>query len=110
MDRTFFYIDKERYLDCPAVADISRKSYGYAMNSSVAGMDKAKIDRPEELGIVYDSTNLARSASDQLSSLPKPGRHRTKPRKGVPSKLGNFIGYVDGSARIFLDEPKPTPH
>src|SRR5258708_39333419 len=31
MDRTFFYIDKERYLHCPTVSRIGSKTYGYVM-------------------------------------------------------------------------------
>ena len=108
MDRTFFYLDKEQYLHCPAVAVPKSKEYGYAMNSSVAGKDKAAIDRPEEAAIVFDSTNVTRSAFDPMISLPKPGRHRTKPRKGSPSRPGNFVGYFDGSARILLDGAIPT--
>jgi hypothetical protein len=103
MDRTFFYLEKEQCLHCPSVAKPASKRHGYAMNSNVGGKDRAEIDRPDEAPIVYDSTNMARSAFDPISSLPKPGRHRTRPRKDLPSKVGNFMGYVGGNARIRLD-------
>jgi hypothetical protein len=106
MDRTFFYINTEGYLHCPTVGAPGVKLYGYAMNSKVSGKDRAEIDRPDEVEIIYDSVKLGRSASDPVSSLPIPGRHRTRPRKGAPMKPGNLIGYVGGSASVRLDKSR----
>ncbi len=108
MDRTFFYVDKERYLHCPAVSAPGEPSYGYAMNLKVEGAALSKIPDPDSMPMVYDSTNMARSAADALSTLPRPGRHITRPRGGSPSRRGDFVGYAAGNARILLDDmPRP---
>ncbi len=104
MDRGFFYIDRERYLHCPAVSQEGQRQFGYAMNTKAAGRARAKIEEPDETALVYDSTNTERSAADAFATLPVPGRHVTRPRKGVPSRRGNFVGYVGGNARIRLDD------
>ncbi len=108
MDRTFFFVNQERYLHCPAVGQTGEKEYGYAMNTKTGGKDRAQIDRPDETPIVYDSTDMARNAADPVSSLPRPGRHRTKSRKASPSMPGNMIGFVSGNARIVLDKTEQT--
>jgi len=55
---------------CPAVkgADL----YGYAFNPAVT-----RMNRPSDstTPLVYDSVNLAKNASDFVTSLPVPGRH-----------------------------------
>lgn len=63
--------------------------YGYAYNSQLSGLDETKIADPGKLPMIYDSTNLARNASDPVASLPKPGRHEGR----------NSISYADGHAR-----------
>jgi hypothetical protein len=104
MDRTVFYVAQERYLHCPTVSRPGDNRFGYAMNGAVGGNDRAKIDRPEETIIVYDSIRLEKSASEPTPIFPHPGRHLTKSRKGSAPKPGNMAGYADGSARIRLDQ------
>jgi hypothetical protein len=77
------------------------------MNSKTGGVLKGKIDDPDRTPLIYDSTNLAKSAFDPFASLPRPGRHITRARKDQPSRRGNFVGYAGGNARILLD-PKPS--
>lgn len=110
MERTMVYVDKEPRFHCPAVASPGENLYGYAMNEKVSAKPLDKIDDPDETPVVYDSTNLARSVFDPVATLPRPGRHRTRPRKESPSKIGNFIGYVGGNARIKLDSPSTGGH
>jgi hypothetical protein len=63
----------------------------------------ADFDIPEQVPLLYDSTNLARSASDALTSLPKPGRHQMREGRQGPIRQGNNVGYLDGSARFRAD-------
>lgn len=103
VDRVNPYVTAERYFHCPAVSRAGEPQYGYAMNSLVSAGVRAKVARPDMAAMLFDSTNLSRSAADALQTLPKPGRHNTKAAKGHPAKPGNFIAYLDGSARIRLD-------
>jgi hypothetical protein len=106
MDGTFFYITEERYLHCPEVSKPGENIFGYSLNAAVAGKVRGKIETPEQIPMIFDSNLLFRSASGTISSMPNPGRHRTKPSRGSPSKPGNYVGYGDGSARIVLDTSK----
>jgi hypothetical protein len=103
MDRLSFYMEGEHRHHCPTVSRPGQERYGYAMNRDAAQQEKGRMESPEKTPLVYDSTNLTRSAFDPVTSLPVPGRHRTRARQGSPSRTGNFIGYADGSGRIKLD-------
>jgi len=61
--------------------------YGYALNASIDRL--SKVSNPVTTPLVYDSVNLARNASDLVTSLPNPGRH----------KGANNIAYADGHAK-----------
>ena len=62
-------------------------TYRYAFNVSLFGTRTAP--RPESVPLVYDSTSLARNASDRVSSLPSPARHDGK----------DNMAYADGHAK-----------
>jgi prepilin-type processing-associated H-X9-DG protein len=96
--RLFPYLRNERLLQCPSVAgpevhDYSRtsglSSFGYAYNSKLAEATQKEIGNAKSRVLIYDSTNLARDASDLVTSLPDPPRHQGR----------NNIGYADGHAR-----------
>ena len=74
---------------CPSVRE---GDYGYAFNARLS-LTKLKDDGATT-PMVYDSTNLARNATDAFASLPIPGRHEN--REG--SRLDN-VGYADGHAK-----------
>lgn len=103
------YLDRPDRLACPSAAQLGR-SGGYAMNSSIAGKARPKIDDPARTPLVFDSSNLTANAADLLTSLPKPGRHRGKPVKGQPILPGNNVGYGDGSVRMRFDSKETTGH
>ncbi len=109
MDSLSFYMEGNHRYHCPTVGRPGRERYGYAMNREAAQQEKSRMASPEKTPLVYDSTNLTRSAFDSAASLPVPGRHRTKSRQGTPSRTGNFIGYADGSGRIKLDSINANP-
>lgn len=103
MDRIAAYNTQERRLHCPALSKPGEDRFGYAMNSTVAGKQQADFDAPEKTPLLYDSTNPTRSASDALTSLPKPGRHQMREGREGPMRQGNNVGYLDGSARFLVD-------
>lgn len=107
MDRTLFYVVDERRFHCPSVSKPGEQKFGYAMNLKLGGAVRGKLINPDQIPLVYDSTNLARNAYDPFTSFPRPGRHITKPRKDNPSRRGNFVGYAGGNARIRLDRRSP---
>ena len=107
MDRTAFYVVEERRFHCPAVSRETDNRFGYAMNAGMSGKVRAKLVNPDQIPLIYDSSNLMRSAFDPFTSFPRPGRHVTRARKDTPDRRGNFVGYAGGNARIRLD-PRPT--
>lgn len=109
MDRIAAYNTQERHLHCPTVSKAGEDRFGYAMNSAVAGKQQADFDAPEKAPLLYDSTNLLRSASDALTSLPKPGRHQMREGREGPMRQGNNVGYLDGSARFLVDGAPIAP-
>jgi len=106
MDKTAFYVVEERRLHCPTVSKPEDNRFGYAMNSKMSGALQGKLVNPDQIPLLYDSTNTARNAIDLFASLPRPGRHITRARKDTPSRRGNYVGYAGGNARIRLD-PRP---
>jgi prepilin-type processing-associated H-X9-DG protein len=76
---------------CPSVA---AEGYGYAYNSLMSQKALADISKPNEIIMLYDSSDLARNASDPVTSLPSPPRH-----------IGNNIGFVDGHVRSLRSRP-----
>ena len=74
----------DRSMRCPAVFKVG---FGYAFNKALSGSKSPP--RPESMPMVYDSTRLARNASDLVTSLPLPGRHGGK----------DNVAYADGHAK-----------
>jgi len=73
-------VQKDEWLHCPQVSDRHDAIYGYAYNEDVAGksLDGKKLQEmpnAHNIPLLYDSSNLARSAHDKVSSMPKEGRH-----------------------------------
>lgn len=84
-------VQKDEWLHCPAVSNRHDANFGYAYNDSIAGrkMNGKKLGEMPNAGstpLLYDSTNLAKSAHDAVTTLPRPGRHAGK----------NEILYCDG--------------
>lgn len=66
--------------------------YGYGFNSRLSIKDPESLGKPEELPLLYDSINLAKNASDPVTSLPNPPRLHGKTRR-------NNMGFADGHAK-----------
>lgn len=88
MDLLHPYVRGEQVFHCTVVA---RGAYGYAFNSALSGAKTPS--KATEVPMVYDSSNLARDASDRVTSLPTGGRHR---QSGEPK---NVIFYADGHGK-----------
>ncbi len=108
MDRTMPYVIEDRRFHCPTVSLPGETKYGYAMNSQLSGSIRGTLVDPDNIPLIFDSSNLAASASDPFTSLPNPPRHLTKAHRGIPSKPGNYVGYATGSARILIDRQLST--
>jgi len=97
MDYTTTYRKSEIYLHCPTVSRSVDEKYGYAYNQKLSRKQLATIAEPQTTPMLYDSSDLERNASDDVSSLPAPARH-----------VGtNSVGYSDGHARRLSDGSRP---
>jgi prepilin-type processing-associated H-X9-DG protein len=85
-------VTHDEWLHCPSVSNRTDDKFGYAYNDGAAGMkmngkhNLADLPNAAHTPLLYDSTNLSKSAHDALKSLPKPGRHTGR----------NNILYLDG--------------
>lgn len=73
-------VRQNEWLHCPLVSNRHDDKYGYAYNDAVAGRNlngKPLNEMPDaaKTPLLYDSSNLAKSAHDAVTSLPRPGRH-----------------------------------
>jgi hypothetical protein len=92
-------------LQCPTVQAVNPNGYGYAFNSKLAGKSVSKVAVPSQMQIAYDSTNLARNASDPVTSVPSPPRHRARRMRRGGGRV-NIVSYVDGHAKAINDQGK----
>jgi prepilin-type processing-associated H-X9-DG protein len=88
MDGVLPYAKDETLYHSPAVA---ASGFGYALNSQVAGQDVPKFSSPATTISVFDSTDLARNATDDVSTEPSPPRYGNR----------NTIGYLDGHVQDY---------
>jgi hypothetical protein len=99
--------DKTRnVLQCPTVRAVQPAGYGYAFNSALAGKSAAKINSPGRMPLVYDSSNLVKNASDAVSSLPNPARHRQRGIRGLKGQHVNTVSYADGHVKAQTTDGK----
>lgn len=73
-------VSRDEWLHCPAVSDRHDAHYGYAYNLEVAGRKipggfLKQMRGAATTPLLFDSADLARSATDGLATLPRPGRH-----------------------------------
>jgi prepilin-type processing-associated H-X9-DG protein len=92
-------VRQDEWLHCPAVSNRHDDKYGYAYNDAVAGRNlngKPLKEMPDaaHTPLLYDSTDLAKSAHDAFTSLPRPGRHGGR----------DNVLYCDGTVKAI--EPK----
>lgn len=87
MDELLPYVKNPNLFHSPAVWKYEDPNvYGYAMNVDVAGMNFAAFANPATEIALFDSTDLARNATEPISTLPKTPRYGTN----------NTIAYLDG--------------
>ncbi|MEP0767404.1 MAG: hypothetical protein HRF45_12815 [Fimbriimonadia bacterium] len=86
-------LSASRDLRCPKFGS-ERDRYGYALNSEIAARPLSRVAEPSRTFLLYDSANLARNASDPVTTLPPEGRHRTK------AGPGNNAASADGKVRF----------
>ncbi len=89
-DRTYPYFKNYNVTRCPSVSATDKGKYGYAYNDKIAGVRYAKIKNPAISPLIYDSSNLQKSAHDAFTSLPVPARHGN----------GNVVAYQDGHVKL----------
>ena len=76
-------VQKDEWLHCPAVSNRHDNKFGYAFNAALAkrklnGKTLKEMPDAAKTPLLYDSTDLAKNAHDNVTSLPKPGRHNGK--------------------------------
>jgi prepilin-type processing-associated H-X9-DG protein len=70
----------DEWFHCPAVSNRKDDKFGYAYNDAIAnrklgGKKLSEMPDAAKTPLAFDSANLAKSAHDPMTSLPKPGRH-----------------------------------
>lgn len=79
---------------CPQLrkdGETNRSIYGYSMNARLSDKKLGSFKEPETTPAYYDSSNLAKNASDLVNSRPSPPRHRDGTK--------NVIAYLEGHAK-----------
>ena len=109
------YVGGEYPYHCPTAAGASGAAsqasqhtapYGYAYNSKMSGAESNTEDKSnyahqlETTPLIYDSSNLEENATDEVSSLPNPGRHYS-------AGHGNNVGMADGHVTMQLQGGTP---
>jgi len=94
MDNVMPYIKNEDILRCP---DLPVGSHGYAYNDLLDKIEATTIATPDTCVMIYETSDLTRSAHGHTDTLPKPSRHN-----------GNSIAYTDGHARKQPETWRPT--
>ena len=117
MDDMSPYLKNRTELKCPIVRVANPQGFGYAFNSKLSAAKTAKIETPSTTAAIYDSSDIARNASDAFTTLPSPPRHVSPTRKEA-NKLpahNNLVLYADGHVRLLsadgaaTDAPDPNP-
>jgi len=90
------YVKDPTSFNSPAVA---APGYGYALNSAVAGKDLISFTDPSTTISLFDSTDLARNATDPTSTEPSPPRYGKR----------NTLAYLDGHVQDEVTTQTPPP-
>jgi prepilin-type processing-associated H-X9-DG protein len=64
--------------------------FGIALRRSLSGANTAKLEKLDQVALIFDSKDLERNASGELNLLPQPARHLSH------GKRLNLIGFADG--------------
>jgi prepilin-type processing-associated H-X9-DG protein len=83
---------------CPTASMRNDSIFGYAYDSRLNHKEMSSIASPRSTDMTYDSSSLAKNASDPFTSLPAPGRHEGR-------NMGSFL---DGHAAA-LGTPSTSP-
>lgn len=94
MDAIEPYTKNKELFTCPAFAEgKDPQVYGYCFHGKLSN---AKLPaNPEQVELLFDSINLARNASGDISSLPTPARHEMR----SSAVRMNNIAYADSHVK-----------
>jgi hypothetical protein len=90
IDRTFPYAKTETVFRCPEVAP--KDGFGFAMNDLLSSRRLDADALWAQTPLLFESSNLSRSAHDPLTSLLREPRHQRS--------SGVSVGFADGAARM----------
>ena len=76
---------------CPVQRRINPQTFGYALFQGIAGKAKPSVPYPDQTALVFDSSNIKLDATEDLTTLPVPGRHQNGRR--------NNVSYLDGHVK-----------
>ena len=101
------YVKKTEIFHCPETSPAGGESSGltgttYAYNSALDRLQLAQVAEPKNTVLHFETTNFSPNASDAMTSLPHPARHRKS------SGAGNNVSFVDGHA-VFWPEGDSLP-
>jgi len=96
MDELLPYTKTEVVFHSPAVGS---GGYGYAMNSAIPGTILPQYSNPSIVVTLFDSTDLARNATDSLTTEPIPPRYHGH----------NTIAFLDGHVQDEQAVKNPPP-
>lgn len=82
------YIKNDSVYHCPSLHADGPTAYGYAMYSPLSGTLTTDVANPQQVPLLFDSSNLAYNATDTGTSFANPPRHRGS----------NNVAYLDGHA------------
>jgi prepilin-type processing-associated H-X9-DG protein len=81
-------------IKCPAAGG----NVGYAYNNRLDHVKSSDYSDPTTVVWIYDSTSSAYNAHDNLTSIPKPGRHNF-------AGSSNNYGFLDGHVKWEISPP-----
>lgn len=105
-DGVAYYVKNKEIFHCPEVSPAGEGSVlsgtTYAFNSALDQLPTTRLAEPQTAVLNFETTHFSPNASDAVSSLPNPARHRKT------TGAGNNFSFADGHAE-FWPEANPLP-
>ena len=99
MDAIDPYLKNDRALMDDSVPNRKEGDYGIAFYGPVSGINVKAVVNPESVPLVFQSSDLRRNASSDLSTLPSPPRDFER----------NFVAFLDCHAKAMPPEWPTAP-
>jgi hypothetical protein len=90
MDDIEPYVKASRPFHSP-IFDSDLTKFGYALNQELAGIHGSAIESPSQTIMLFDSTNLSKSAIEPTSTRPSPGRYSGYNTQAMADSSTRFV-------------------